>query len=394
MRGTRVALVLAALLSGCVVERPNTIDDGYFACTSPSDCGEGQACAEGNVYAPDFCRPACDQDDPSTCPGGVCTARGACLEGCRFLADGSDSGCPNDFTCVRIDAVDQEGVCWPVKGCSRSDECDTATEQCLNDALGLGNPNPALRFDNLYCTARPDAAMRCPEGYLAFQVPTSQDLGGTETVCYPPCDTDGSTLCPPATTCFGPFGDLFTGTPDTPPCFPGFFGLPCEDDTHCLLGRCLLVGDGHRACTQTCEAATRDFGGCEQLEGGGEGLAVFSRMRCDDVGGTPTCVPRYDLGSVCDDNLSCVTSDAACSTVMAGTVETHVCVRSCDGDDDCWPDTGGLPSEYRCANRICVRRRRNGSRCASDQDCVSTHCCRVGTTALSACRDACVSGPG
>lgn len=391
--GPAVGLGLGALvLAGCMVERPPILDDGYFACVDASDCGPGQGCAEGNVYAPDFCRPECDPDDPASCPGGVCTASGACLRGCQIRADGGDSGCPSEFTCVRIDALRDEGVCWPVDGCSRSDECDDETEQCINDALGLPGMTASLKFDNLYCTARPDQDARCPEGYLTFDVQTNEDLSGTETVCYPPCDVTGATLCPPATTCFGPFGDLFTGTPDTPPCFPGFWGLPCEDDTHCLIGRCLPVGDGRRACTETCETARAEFGGCDRLEGLGEGLLVFSRIGCEEVAGTMTCVPRYDLGSLCDDNLDCVADGVGCDPVVVGTTDTRVCVRECLDDEDCFVGTGGEPGDYRCANRICTRRRRNGSRCNVAADCLSGVCCPVGPQ-IAVCRNSCAEPP-
>lgn len=382
----RRALALwACLLAGCSVDRPPVLDDGYFACVEPADCGAGQACAEGNVYALDFCRPECDPEDPSTCPDGVCTARGACLEGCEIRADGGDSGCPDEFTCVRIDALRDEGVCYPVDGCSRSDECGDDTQQCINDVLGLPQMSASLTFDNLYCTARADDAARCPEGYLSFEVPTGTP-GLTETACYPPCAVNGETLCPPATTCFGPFGDVFTGTPETPPCFPGFWGLPCEDDTHCLIGRCLPVGDGRRACTETCESADAQLGGCEGLEGLGEGLLVFSRIRCADVAGTPTCVPRYDLGSLCDDNLDCV-ADVDCGEVTNGSFETRACVRACERDADCAANTGGELGDYRCANRLCTRRRRNGSRCNSDADCLSGACCDL--TTAPTCRSQC-----
>ena len=64
-------------LGGCVVDRPDVIDEGFWACSTAEDCGPDQGCAEGNVYSRDFCRPACDPNDPSTCDG-VCTVTGAC----------------------------------------------------------------------------------------------------------------------------------------------------------------------------------------------------------------------------------------------------------------------------------------------------------------------------
>lgn len=383
----RRAIALGVLLAGCTVSRPDVLDDGLFACASPEDCGPGQGCAEANVYGPDFCRPACDLDDPSTCPDGVCTAAGACLERCTIDADGNTVGCAGeDFECVRVDAIRDEGVCYPVRNCSRTADCageGAGPQLCLNDALGLPATtiDEGVRFDNLYCTAAPDGDGRCPMGYLSFSFANPD--GSTTDVCYPPCDPDGGApWCPPATTCFRGFGEL-AGTPTQPPCLPGVWGLPCADDTQCLIGRCLPVGDGARACTETCEEAEALVGGCPGLERVGEVFGSAARMACEDVGGVATCVPRYDLLSLCDDQLECVGDDTTCTLVsFTGGTSVHVCVRECLDAQDCATGVpGGTAADYRCVDvgetSVCMRKRANGARCSVDQDCRDGVCCDV-----------------
>ena len=402
MRPRAPASLAAALLLGCTVSPPDVLDEGFFACESAEDCGPDQGCAEGNVYSADFCRPACDRDEPSSCPGGVCTAAGACLRRCTIDPDGSAEGCAGpDFTCVRTDAIRDEGVCFPVEGCSRSSDCDDDVEQlCLNDALGLPTTTSGLRFDNLYCTARPDEEGRCAQGYLAFEIADTE--GGrtpdgrprTTTVCYPPCDPGGGEpWCPPSTTCFRGFGEL-VGSPSMPPCLPGVWGLPCEDDTQCLLGRCLPVGDGQRACTETCEDADALIGGCGELGRFSEALGVSTRMRCEAVEGERTCVPRYELLGLCDDHLDCVGDEGTeCETVRVDRETTvHVCVRFCVDAEDCATETGGDAQDYRCLETegpsgICMAKRGLGSRCVDDEDCREGSCCDVGD--FSACQRGC-----
>lgn len=377
----------ALLLVGCAVSRPEVLDEGFFRCSTSEECGPGQSCAEGNVYSADFCRPACDRNDPTSCPDGVCTAAGACLSRCTIDTDGNTSGCPSeDFSCVRTDALRDEGVCYPVDRCSRTADCEivgAGPQLCLNDALGLPSETigERVRFDNLYCTARPDTEGRCPMGYLSFRFANAD--GTTTNACYPPCDPSGrGPWCPPATTCFRGFGEL-VGTPNMPPCLPGVWGLPCEDDTHCLVGRCLPVGGGERACTETCEEAASLVGGCSGLEAIGEAFGNATRMTCEKVDGVSTCVPRYDLLSLCDGQLDCVGSDTVCGEVrLARSTTAHVCLRACRDAQDCAADTGGTASDYRCieslGGKLCMRKRALGGRCMEDLDCREGSCCDIG----------------
>jgi hypothetical protein len=378
----KIALLACAILAGCTVDYPPVIDDGFFACTTAEDCGEGQGCAEGNVYSADFCRPACDPNDPSSCDG-VCTANGACLGACTIATDGTGIGCSGDFVCVRTDALRDEGICYPAIGCSRTADCTTALGeqwQCLNDALGLPAPTAAqdLRFDNMYCTGAPDAEGRCPQGYLVYRY---ANVEGEEIVlCYAPCELDADgPFCPPATTCFRGFGEL-AGTPNTPPCLPGIWGLPCADDTQCLIGRCLPIdASGQRACTETCADAER-YGGCTGLEELSEAFGTLTRMSCENVAGQDVCVPRFDMLSLCH-QLDCV-ADVPCTDVLfSDGVRAHVCIRSCVTAEDCAVGTGGVAADYRCLDagdaNVCMRKRPLGARCDADLDCREGRCCEL-----------------
>lgn len=397
----RGAAWFGLLAAACTVSPPEVLDEGFFACEVADDCGPGQGCAEGNVYSSDFCRPACDPDDPASCANGVCTAAGACLERCLIEADGTATGCAGpDFTCVRTDAIRDVGVCYPVEGCSRTADCQSEADAiCLNDALGLPTSTTGLRFDNLYCTATPDSEGRCAQGYLAFEFADpdgGRDRDGrprTTTVCYPPCDpSGGEPFCPPSTTCFRGFGEL-VDSPSMPPCLPGVWGLPCEDDTQCLLGRCLNIGDGRRACTETCGDAERLVGNCGGLARFSEALGVGTRMECGQVEGAEVCVPRFELLSLCDENLGCVGGEETeCAPVetAAGTT-VHVCVRFCVEAADCAGPLGD-PDDYRCLDTagptgVCMARRGLGSRCEDDLDCREGVCCDVGE--FSACQREC-----
>ena len=265
-------------------------------------------------------------------------------------------------------------------------------ELCLNDALGLpaSTGGQDLRFDNLYCTARADGEGRCPMGYLSFQFANGD--GTVSSVCYAPCELDGNgPWCPPSTTCFRGFGEL-VGSPDTPPCLPGVWGLPCEDDTQCLIGHCLTVGDGRRACTETCADAAA-YGGCHGLSRYADFFGTPSRSTCESVGDTEVCVPRFDLLSLCSEQLDCVEPTiTTCSEVdLGGGTRAHVCLRFCATADDCVAGTGGTASEYRCipagASGVCMRKRPPGARCAEDADCLEGSCCDLGT--LKACASHC-----
>jgi hypothetical protein len=355
---------------GCTVERPGDLTTRPWSCEVETDCLDGWGCADGNVLGSDFCRPSCEPGQPSSCEGGICTRTGECLARCTILGDAT-SACPTGQSCIRTDLLGSEGLCFPTESCSRADECEEGT-RCFNDAFGLPPAIPGVEYasDHLWCVAVPDASDRCATGYLL--VPSIGDE--TESFCLPRCDSDGS-RCPPSTTCLARLGFLF-GQPATSPCYPGYWGLPCDDDAQCILGSCRDVGAGRRACTFTCEEADRTFGqvgtGCAVLEESAGALRLDAlTYACEDVVGERVCVPRGRAGASCNADMLCA-AGLECRAFRAGDGNVLTfCSRDCATDAEC--DTAGAPATAFCqvdaGEGSCVPRRYVGGPCARAEQC-------------------------
>ncbi len=325
-----MALFLAHAV-GCSVSRPADLTDRLWTCQESSDCMGGWACADRSVLGDDFCRPACDRASPASCDG-VCTKTGECLATCMLLGDQTTS-CPVDHACVRTDLLGEEGICFPTASCSRSDECADGS-RCFNDVFRLPSLVPGLEYasDHLYCVAVPDAMNRCPTGY-AF-VPSSDP---NEPFCLPRCDTD-SARCPPNLTCIRDFGFVF-GQPGVDICHPGYWALPCDDDAQCMVGRCLEVGEGRRACTYACDEADSMFGapglGCDILEAASRSLWLDALdVRCENVAHRNVCVPFGTNGAPCNDDTLCA-PELECREFTSGSNRVRFCSRDCAHDSDC-----------------------------------------------------------
>ena len=370
---------------GCSVARPADLEARLWSCESGVDCIDGWSCADGNVLHADFCRPACDPEDPSTCEDGICTRTGECLVTCVLFGDGS-SPCPQGHTCVRTDLLGDEGLCTPAPACSRSSDCAPGT-RCLNDALDLPAAIPGVEYasDNLYCVAVPDGSERCPAGYMLVS-----GAEGEGASCLPRCDSDGA-RCPPGLVCLRELGYLFA-QPGTSPCYPGTWGLPCDDDAQCLLGSCLDVGEGRRACTFSCGEADRVFGrpgaGCEVLEDAGRALRLDAlSTACEQLGTSRVCVPRGTAGAPCNDDTLCAAGLGCRSFGIRGGELLRFCSRDCESAQDC--EIPGAPITAYCqrtsSGGSCVPRSYEGGTCALPEHC------RPGLT----CRDGqCVTGLG
>lgn len=383
--GARALGAVLALVCGCSVQRPSDLEARLWSCESTAECLDGWACADGSVLSDDFCRPACDRADPSSCDG-ICTRTGECLATCALLGDVA-SDCPDGHTCVRTDLLGDEGICAPAPACSRSSDCAAGT-LCLNDALDLPAAIPGVEYasDNLYCVAVPDEeAERCPAGYL--RVPGAEGEGAS---CLPRCDSDGA-RCPPGLVCLRELGYLFA-QPGTSPCYPGTWGLPCDDDAQCLLGSCLDVGEGRRACTFACGDADRVFGspgaGCSVLEDVGRALRLDAlSTECEQLGAARVCVPRGTAGAPCNDDTLCAAGLECRAFGIRGGDRMRFCSRDCASAEDC--EIPGAPITAYCQRTAsggsCVPRSFEGGACALPEHC------RPGLT----CRDGqCVTGLG
>jgi hypothetical protein len=381
IRRVAIALLIASAF-GCSVSRPGDLAERLWTCQDGSDCMSGWACADRNVLGEDFCRPACDREAPTSCDG-VCTKTGECLAECTLLGD-QTTPCPVDHTCVRTDLLGDEGICFPTDSCSRSDECPDGS-RCFNDVFQLPAIVPGIEYasDHLYCVAIPDETNRCPTGYVF--VP-STDLD--EPFCLPRCDTD-TARCPPNLTCLRDYGFIL-GQPGVDLCYPGYWALPCDDDAQCMVGRCLEVGEGRRACTYLCEDADRAFGtpglGCDLLEASSRSLWLDALdVRCENVANQNVCVPFGVNGAPCNDDTICAPG-LECREFTSGPNRVRFCSRDCTNDRDC--DQEGSPRTAYCqrGNNIssCVPRTFEGGFCTRHEQCRSGLICRNST---------CESGP-
>ena len=370
---TRRALLscVALVLSACSASRPSDLADRLWVCEDPVECADGFGCADGNVIAPDVCRPTCDPADPASCPDGVCTARGECLRTCTLMGDGTSSTpCPEAHVCVRTDVFSQEGLCVATTSCSTNADCEAGT-RCFNDVFSLPRALPGIEYhvDRFYCLADPAEGL-CPAGY-AF-VPGQMGSAGS---CLPLCGEDDS-RCPPAMTCLRDFGYLFGITGSTP-CYLGIWGLPCRDDAQCLAGRCRDIGEGRRACTETCSSVERlaPFQGCTGLRDFTPLLPETAEFFCEaGHGPEPICVPYGGVGAPCNDETRCIEGTEC--TVVDEALHLSLCTRSCTQREDC--ELPSVPEPRRadvaCVTNLCVHLLPAGSACELDWQCVSGRC--------------------
>lgn len=371
----RVAMV-AMIAMACTVERPGDLLTRLWTCEVAEDCLEGWGCADRSVLGEDFCRPACDPAEPASC-AGHCTRTGECLARCTLLGDGA-TPCPEGHACVRTDLLSGEGVCFPAPTCSRSDECAQGT-RCFNDVFDLPPVLPGVSYasDQLYCVAVPDEAMRCPSGYLL-----APGEGDVAPACLPRCDSAGS-RCPPGLTCLRELGYLFA-QPGASACYPGTWGLPCDDDAQCLLGRCLPIGEGRKACTYGCREADRVFGGdgCATLGEAARGLRLDALdVRCLEAEGRDVCVPLGTAGATCNDDLRCG-DGLECRAFLSGGSVVRFCSRDCAGDAECNHPSAPLTAFCETtagARGSCLPRSYEGGGCARAEQCRLGLICREGT---------------
>jgi len=367
LASTLFALVLVAAglgLGGCRVDR-GYLDRQLFSCDVASDCGAQWGCVRASPYASDFCATDCDAQ---SCDG-ICTEQGAsglCLRGCRIQEDGSTSSCPTSgLSCIRISTESDDGVCYPVDSC-------TADADCPDGGLCLGSVAAAVpgvsRTDNFYCVPRPKADGTCP----LRSVPTNIGFGGD--ICLATC-ASSDTRCPPSFGCLTQLG-LFNPGADIP-CFPGFYGTPCDDDTNCLLGRCIDTGDSGRQCSIGCDEATRLYGGCGNLVSIGI-ISPTLTLECDpslasaeEPGGL--CVTHYGVGFPCapgSDAFPCA-AGLSCTRFTSAAGEIDLCTQRCFGDRQC--NMGEAPRNY-CFSGYCFPKGDVGARCTANGQCLSDAC--------------------
>jgi hypothetical protein len=367
-RQLTVMTAMVVLFCGCRVD-DSYLDDGLFVCAVSADCGDGWGCVRGSPYSVDFCAPDCE----STCDG-VCVVQGdqqQCLRSCRVRDDGTTSACEGrDFHCIRVSAEDDEGVCYPVRPCNGPADCG-AGEACLSDLANAFGVSGALRTDNLYCVPAPTDPAACP----ARSVHTAEIFSGAAAdLCIPRCDA-ADTRCPPGFGCLRQLG----GTEEIF-CLPGIYGIPCDDDTNCLLGTCIDTGAPGKFCTLSCAEANTIAFGCERLSTPISSLGLGYHLECDETaaGGNDggLCVPRYELGAVCTTPESGVfTCALGLSCIeLAGTEGLKACTFPCTLDEQC--NSGeGTPLNYcNMFWGVCLPKAGEGAQCLRAEGCLSGNC--------------------
>ena len=361
---TRAAVALLVLVGGCRVD-DTFLDQDLFPCDVDHDCGEGWGCVEATPYATDFCAPHCDE---VSCDG-VCTADddgSLCLRACRIYEDGSTSRCAGQgFECIRTSAERDEGICYPVVSCDSSADCPQG-EICLADFVGFA---PGAATDNYYCVPR-DTGTGCP--------PRSQpiDVGDGDPLCLATCDPPDS-RCPPG---FGCLEQAAIVSDDEVVCFPGLHGVPCNDDTNCLLGRCLDTGAG-KQCSLSCDAAALLAGGC----GGLLSLATVVDalgFECDPTanGGRDggLCVTRSSIGFICttpESDAYVCEAGLDCRAFPTAEGEVRVCTRNCEVDQQCLtPGSDGTYCQRSPRGGFCLPKGGDGASCVDGRQCLSNRC--------------------
>lgn len=328
-RSARALAALAlALAAGCSVERDH-LDTMLYTCGDSKECGDGWGCVSARPVTENFCAPLCDG---TTCDGVCVGDEELCLSGCTIQEDGTTSECQSeDFACVRTSIERPQGVCYPAQKCEVHADCGEAG-LCFGEIL-RERPEAIAGFDNFYCVPRPNDAGECPAGSRVFNANEIVDEIPIELqFCGATCSAT-QPGCPPGLACLTQF--QFLGV--DPYCIAAY-GLACESDANCLVGRCIDTGTAQgKICTLTCNEASRLRGGCDRLVPDTTLLSLVYDMACDPTrpsDGSGLCVPRYQIGFPsctdgagaypCADGLMCVQSGSA-----------HFCSRPCTTDPDC-----------------------------------------------------------
>ncbi|MBX3246943.1 MAG: hypothetical protein KF901_07165 [Myxococcales bacterium] len=316
-------------------------------------------------YASDFCAPDCQ----SVRCDGICTVQGRdalCLRGCRLQADGTSSDCGDGLACVRTSAEWDDGVCYPVRRCRGSTDC-SAGEVCLAELVGLTPADP--RSNGYYCVPAPDMDGECPSRSRPVALESGTEL------CVATCDPP-DTRCPPG---FGCLLQAAVLSDVEVLCYPGIYGVPCDDDTNCLLGRCLDTGASGRQCTLGCDEAARLAGGCGGLSSLATHVSALT-FECDPAaaGGGGLCVIRSGIGFVCTtpESDAYVCADGLeCRTFSSAFDQVRLCTKGCRTDREC--NAPGAYVNY-CQpfleESVCLPRFAVGARCSDPRQCLSDRC--------------------
>jgi hypothetical protein len=320
-RTVAIALLVAAAVLGlaaCTVDR-NKYAQAVYACdikdeNVADECGAGWTCYAGHqIGTSDFCAPTCTASDAEH----YCTAAGAELAACD--PSGSAYTCASGLECVRMNVVEDAGLCLPMEVCSEDADCrDPVRQKCLAGAVSQAYGG-AVKTNNLWCLQHGCSDLSpCEAGYSCMTstlLPTK-----APNICVPNCGHDD--LCPRSFVCAS---KVFPSLPYRF-CLLGLFAFPCRSDDECLVGSCRDIGHGGKACTVTC-ATDADCGPFSS--------AGFP-ARCN--GGQCTSPTSLLMPYLCDTLYpgSCPTGTECSATPAAGsTSTTGICTKTCATAADC-----------------------------------------------------------
>lgn len=445
---------------GCVDDRAKTRAAVFFCNPSSrsadADCGKGFVCySAAQALGNSICVPTCNPANAASCPGGACTASGACLTRCKVPAAGQPDLCPSPLLCRRVtnspieSSAAPDGVCLPINAtCGENRDCRSPIfNECTS------NVNGAAQGTNLLTSGEVCVQGKCAERGIACE-PGSACIKDilpptvpTPDVCSPICEsvrqkTDGGVFneCAPGLTCLS---DAFPQS-DAPACAPGFPGWLCVDDLGCTTNKCYDWGEdlpasfkGFRTCAPRCNSdddcvpydrnnnpsfITRNIcqkGVCRSLS---SLFFPLTCMRATDVCHLdPTeskCVlPNPDMGggmglgmlgglaggcvhgctsrSDCDQLAGKLHTPMACGAIagLPACVTIVPMVTPCQDDGDCFGDlTCETIAPTRPTRKACTRRCTSPTDCAQDVALGSVFFCGPGPGNVNLCLPKTTSG--
>jgi hypothetical protein len=338
-----------------------------------------------------------------------------------------------DLACLRTDLIFDEGVCVLGRVCTTDSECtDPQRSTCAATIVRSLVSSPFVKADHLNCVQaeckKRGAACAPGESCLPNLVaPQSKPID----LCVPHCDSNLN--CPPNTFCYRKISDS-AATPNV--CVAGLPSFRCNSRTECLVGDCVEVVPTLKACSVPCfdDSTCRplELPGSPQVCGrfeqekrycvsvdlfsgsncktdadclGGRVCTRYSPYgtsvedvgyclmpcrdgRCENQAGVPhTCFDYLErpvcypgkFGLYCSAPDACMTS-LQCLRALEMDEDTDefvtrpLCTIPCTTTADCAANHLGALARAYCEAGHCVKRRRGGRLCATDDQCESDKC--------------------
>lgn len=325
-------MVVVAVVAGATVATPFVVS----SCVPPScDVGVAEECNDGDV---------CVEGEDGL---------GECTQACA-----ADIRCPQGQACVARDDGSFEGACLAITGTFERGENCTGDRQCLSGAC-LGEEEGArvcVDVCDLGVPCENEAELCTLEGLRRVCVPPLDDRAKGEACASPAECASGTCVVPPG----GELADAICAENCSPEidctvageicvrlaggaraCLaPLPDGVPCQSNTACAGGFCILDLDDQLKCASPC-----NDGACA------DGFA------CDvDTDGNDVCMPVFEdpraSGETCESPRDCASGH--CARFNAPEFEGRpavdfgtLCADPCGADDECtgdlvcWTDDGG-----------------------------------------------------